>query len=296
MKTAHHRDVTGRRSEAAAPLDPSGASTSYAEPDARAPRAAAETAEAIAESGGTRMPADDELPAAENFPFAPRTLTRAMARRAAQLGLQLPKPRLRGMLHLIAFPATVVIGLLLVALGETLQIRLACAVFVLTASMLFGISAIYHRGTWSPQRAIMLRRFDHANIFLIIAGTYTPIAAAMLAPRQALTLLGIAWGGALVGVCFRLFWTGAPRWIYVPAYVALGWVAIFYMPQIQAGGGWAVVSLLVIGGLAYTAGAAMYALKRPNPSPAWFGFHEIFHTGTLVGFGCHFAAVAVAVV
>src|SRR5699024_4697485 len=104
-----------------------------------------------------------------------------------------------------------VIGLLLVALGETLQIRLACAVFVLTASMLFGISAIYHRGTWSPQRAIMLRRFDHANIFLIIAGTYTPIAAAMLAPRQALTLLGIAWGGALVGVCFRLFWTGAPR-------------------------------------------------------------------------------------
>src|SRR5699024_8049344 len=164
------------------------------------------------------------------------------------------------------------IGLLLVALGETLQIRLACAVFVLTASMLFGISAIYHRGTWSPQRAIMLRRFDHANIFLIIAGTYTPIAAAMLAPRQPLTLLGIAWGGALVGFCFRLFWSGAPRWIYVPGYVALGWVAIFYMPQIQAGGGWAVVSLLVIGGLAYTACAGMFALKRPNPSPAWFGF------------------------
>ncbi|WP_241237200.1 PAQR family membrane homeostasis protein TrhA [Brachybacterium saurashtrense] len=254
-----------------------------------------EAARAVAESGGTRLPADEELPTAENFPFAPRTLTRAMARRATQLGLQLPKPRLRGMLHLIAFPTSLVIGLLLVAVGESFATRLACAVFVLTAGMLFGISAVYHRGTWSPQRAIMLRRFDHANIFLIIAGTYTPIAVTLLAPRQALTLLVIAWGGAAVGVCFRLFWTGAPRWIYVPAYVALGWVAVFYMPALHAGGGWAVVWLLVIGGLAYTAGAVMYALKRPNPSPAWFGFHEIFHAGTLVGFGCHFAAVAVAV-
>ncbi|MDV3295798.1 MAG: hemolysin III family protein [Brachybacterium paraconglomeratum] len=218
-----------------------------------------------------------------------------MARRATQLGLQLPKPRLRGMLHLIAFPTTLVLGLLLVAVGQTLTIRLACAVFVLTAGMLFGISAVYHRGTWSPQRAIILRRFDHANIFLIIAGTYTPIAAALLAPRQALTLLAIAWGGALVGVCFRIFWTGAPRWLYVPAYVALGWVAVFYMPQLHAGGGWPVVILLLAGGLAYTAGAVMYALKRPNPSPAWFGFHEIFHAGTLIGFGCHFAAVAAAV-
>ena len=254
-----------------------------------------EITEAVAGSGGTTELRDEDLPTAENFPFAPRTLTRAMARRATQLGLQLPKPRLRGMLHLIAFPTTLVLGLLLVAVGQTLTIRLACAVFVLTAGMLFGISAVYHRGTWSPQHAIILRRFDHANIFLIIAGTYTPIAAALLAPRQALTLLAIAWGGALVGVCFRIFWTGAPRWLYVPAYVALGWVAVFYMPQLHAGGGWPVVILLLAGGLAYTAGAVMYALKRPNPSPAWFGFHEIFHAGTLIGFGCHFAAVAAAV-
>ena len=307
MTSGRQRDAaehpTARRPDPADPVgsvgpdDPAGAGSRSraAGPDDRAPRAAAETVEAVAESGGTRIPADDELPTAETFPFAPRTLTRAMARRATQLGLQLPKPRLRGMLHLFAFPTTVVVGLLLVALGDTLQIRLACAVFVLTASMLFGVSAVYHRGTWSPQRAIMLRRFDHANIFLIIAGTYTPLAIALLAPRQALTLLAIAWGGAAVGVCFRVFWTGAPRWIYVPAYVALGWVAIFYMPQLQAAGGWAVVWLLVIGGLAYTAGAVMYAMKRPNPSPAWFGFHEIFHTGTLIGFGCHFAAVAVAV-
>ena len=275
MDNGHHRDARAQ-----------GAFTSEEE---------VEAAEAVAESGGTRLPSDEDLPTAETFPFAPRTLTRAMARRATQLGLQLPKPRLRGMLHLIAFPTTLVIGLLLVAVGETLATRLACAVFVLTAGMLFGISAVYHRGTWTTQRAIMLRRFDHANIFLIIAGTYTPIAVTLLAPRQALTLLLIAWGGALVGVCFRLFWTAAPRWIYVPAYIALGWVAVFYMPALHAGGGWPVVWLLVIGGLAYTAGAVMYALKRPNPSPAWFGFHEIFHAGTLIGFGCHFAAVAVAV-
>ena len=275
MDNGHHRDARAQ-----------GAFTSEEE---------VEAAEAVAESGGTRLPSDEDLPTAETFPFATRTFTRAMARRATQLGLQLPKPRLRGMLHLIAFPTTLVIGLLLVAVGETLATRLACAVFVLTAGMLFGISAVYHRGTWTPQRAIMLRRFDHANIFLIIAGTYTPIAVTLLAPRQALTLLLIAWGGALVGVCFRLFWTAAPRWIYVPAYIALGWVAVFYMPALHAGGGWPVVWLLVIGGLAYTAGAVMYALKRPNPSPAWFGFHEIFHAGTLIGFGCHFAAVAVAV-
>lgn len=252
-----------------------------------------EAVDAVAESGATV--ADEDIPTADRYPFAPRTLTRAMARRAATLGLQLPKPRLRGVLHLIAFPAVLIAGLLLVAFGQTLAIRLACTVFIATASLLFGVSATYHRGTWSPQHAIILRRFDHANIFLIIAGTYTPLAISLLETRDAVTLLTICWGGAAVGVLFRLFWTGAPRWLYVPAYIALGWVAVFYMPQMLAGGGWAVVWLLVAGGIAYTAGAIVYALKRPDPSPAWFGFHEIFHAGTLAGFGCHFAAVALSV-
>ena len=254
-----------------------------------------EAVEAVSETGPRHRLLDDDIPSAADHPFAPRTLTRAMAARARQLGLQLPKPRLRGMLHLFAFPATMVAGLVLVALGESLAIRLACVVFVVTAGLLFGVSATYHRGTWSPRRAIMLRRFDHANIFLIIAGTYTPIAVALLQPRQAVTLLCIAWGGAAVGVAFRLFWTGAPRWLYVPAYIALGWVAVFYMPQLHAGGGWPVVWLLLAGGLAYTAGAVIYALKRPDPSPVWFGFHEIFHAGTLAGFACHFVAVAISV-
>lgn len=220
---------------------------------------------------------------------------RAMLRRARALGEQTPKPRLRGMIHLITFPTAMIAGLLLVALGDDLSTRLACAVFVVTAGMLFGISATYHRGTWRPEHALMLRRFDHANIFLIIAGTYTPLAVTLLTPRSGATLLAITWAGAALGVAFRLFWTGAPRWLYVPAYIALGWVAIFYMPQLLAGGGWAVVVLVALGGLFYTAGAVVYGLKRPNPSPRWFGFHEIFHACTLAGFGCHFAAITVAV-
>ncbi|MGY5766648.1 PAQR family membrane homeostasis protein TrhA [Brachybacterium sp. DNPG3] len=242
------------------------------------------------------QPGDEDIPTAASHPFAPRTLTRAMARRAEQLGLQLPKPRLRGTLHLITFPSAMIAGLALVALGDSLATRFAAVVYVVTAGLLFGISATYHRGTWSPERTMMLKRFDHANIFLIIAGTYTPLAVALLTPRQALTLLAIAWGGAAIGVCFRIFWTGAPRWLYVPAYVALGWIAVFYMPQFLASGGWAVVWLLVAGGLAYTAGAVVYALKRPNPSFAWFGFHEIFHACTIAGFVCHFVAVAFAVI
>ncbi|MDO5662201.1 MAG: hemolysin III family protein [Brachybacterium sp.] len=220
---------------------------------------------------------------------------RRALRRARLLGSQLPKPRLRGMLHLITFPTVLIAGLLLVAFGVDLPTRIASAVFILTASMLFGISATYHRGTWRPEHAIMLRRFDHANIFLIIAGTYTPIAIALLPAASARTLLVICWSGALAGVLFRLLWTGAPRWLYVPAYVVLGWVAIFYMPALLSGGGWGVVSLIIIGGLFYTVGAVVYALKWPDPSPRWFGFHEIFHAGTVAGFGCHFAAVALAI-
>lgn len=142
----------------------------------------------------------------------------------------------------------------------------------------------------------MLKRFDHANIFLIIAGTYTPLAIGLLERSQAMVLLAVCWTGAILGVLFRLLWTGAPRWLYVPAYIALGWVAVFYMPQFYAGGGALIVALIAVGGVAYTAGAVVYGLKKPNPSPTWFGFHEIFHTGTAIGFGCHMAAVWLAIV
>ncbi|GAA1329425.1 hemolysin III family protein [Brachybacterium rhamnosum] len=275
---------------------PQAAATDVDTADAAHARAAGSPAGRAPGSGAGSETVDADIPSAEDHPWAPRTLTRAVAARARQLGITLPKPRLRGISHLAAFPAALIAGLVIVALGDSLANRLAMVVFVTTASLLFGVSATYHRGTWSPQHAIILRRFDHANIFLIIAGTYTPLAVALLEPRSAAILLTIAWAGALIGVAFRVFWTHAPRWLYVPAYVALGWIAVFYMPQFLAGGGWAVVWLLVAGGLAYTAGAVVYGLKRPNPSPAWFGFHEIFHAATLAGFACHFVAVAIAVV
>lgn len=213
-----------------------------------------------------------------------------------QAKLELAKPKLRGIIHLFAFPTAVIAGLLMVATGSTLGIRLATVVFIVTAALLFGVSATYHRGKWSARRTLMLRRFDHANIFLIIAGTYTPLSVALLEKDDAAVLLTVCWAGALLGVAFRLLWTAAPRWLYVPAYIALGWVAILYMPQLYAGGGAAIIVLLVAGGIAYTLGAVVYALKRPNPSPTWFGFHEIFHSFTVIAFTCHFIAVWLAVV
>ncbi|MGQ4508254.1 PAQR family membrane homeostasis protein TrhA [Dermabacteraceae bacterium P13115] len=218
-----------------------------------------------------------------------------LAEKSVKTVVEQAKPKLRGWIHLVTFPISLCAGLLLIAFGPTLGTRLACAVFVLTSGMLFGISATYHRGTWTQRGALMLRRFDHANIFLIIAGTYTPIAVSLLNPHDAAVLLTICWSGAALGVGFRLFWTTAPRWLYVPAYVALGWVALFYMPQLLAGGGWGVVGLIIAGGVLYTLGAIVYATKFPKPSATYFGFHEIFHSFTAAAFICHFIAVWLAV-
>jgi hemolysin III len=135
---------------------------------------------------------------------------------------------------------------------------------------------------------------DHSNIFLIIAGTYTPFA--LLLPRDdARTMLLIVWIGAVAGVLFRVFWVGAPRWLYTPVYVALGWVSVFYLRDLLHFGGPAIVTLIAVGGLLYTAGAVVYGVKRPNPSPRWFGFHEIFHTLTLAAFTVHYIAVSMTI-
>ncbi len=201
------------------------------------------------------------------------------------------KPHLRGWLHAGMAPVTVVCGIVLVALSPP-QYRWAAALYSLTAIMLFGTSAVYHRFNWSPRTTLLLKRFDHSNIFLIIAGSYTPFAVVLLPPDQARTLLILVWSGALAGVLFRVFWVGAPRWLYTPIYIALGWVAVFYLPAFWAAGGPAVVILLAAGGLFYSAGGVVYALKRPNPSPTWFGFHEIFHALTLAGFITQYIAVS----
>jgi hemolysin III len=204
------------------------------------------------------------------------------------------RPHLRGWLHLGTFPLAVATGALLTVLAPAGQYRAAVAVFGVSAALLFGVSALYHRGHWGPRSMAVLKRLDHANIFLIIAGTYTPFTVVLLPPGPARTLLWIVWSGALAGVAFRVLWVGAPRWLYVPVYVALGWVAVAYLPWF-AGAGPAVLALVVAGGLLYTAGGVVYGLRRPDPSPRWFGFHEVFHALTVVAFAAHCAGLALAV-
>jgi hemolysin III len=204
------------------------------------------------------------------------------------------KPYLRGWIHLVLAPLALAYAIVLVALTPAGAARWAVAVFGLATVLLFGTSAVYHRGTWGPRASAVLRRLDHSNIFLVIAGTYTPLAVLLLPPTTARVLLLVVWSGALAGILMRVLWLGAPRWVYVPVYVALGWVAIWFLPAFARSGGAAVVWLVVAGGLAYTLGAVVYGTKRPNPSPRWFGFHEIFHTGTLLGYACHAVAVGIA--
>jgi hemolysin III len=205
------------------------------------------------------------------------------------------KPRLRGWLHTGALPVALVAGFALVALGPTVQARLASAIYAITSALLFGISATYHRGTLGPRLAEVLRRFDHANIYLIIAGTYTPFALLALDGAARVAVLSVCWGGAVAGVLFRVFWMGAPRWLYTVLYLALGWTAIFVMPQLLEGAGVAAVVLVAVGGAFYTAGAIVYGLRRPDPAPRWFGFHEVFHALTVAAYLVQYIAVSIVV-
>jgi hemolysin III len=188
------------------------------------------------------------------------------------------------------------VSVVLVCLAPPGADRWSCVAFGVSSCLLFGTSAVYHRGTWSPRTAAFLRRADHSNIFLVIAGTYTPLAVMLLAHGTAVVLLWVVWGGAALGLLARIFWLGAPRWVYVPVYVALGCVALGYLPQFWRTGGPAVVWLVVGGGLAYTLGAVVYGTRRPDPSPHWFGFHEVFHVLTVAGFACHATAITMVAV
>ncbi|MFH8736064.1 hemolysin III family protein [Streptomyces sp. NPDC017964] len=217
----------------------------------------------------------------------------ALVERAADLAEPV-KPRLRGWLHAGMVPAALIAGIVLICLARTPQAALACAVYSVTAWLLFGTSAVYHRGTWGVVGEALLRRLDHANIFLIIAGTCTPLAVLLLPPDQRSVLLWIVWAGALAGIAFRVLWVTAPRWLYTPCYLALGWAPVRYLPAFLHTGGVAVLTLIVAGGLLYSAGAVVYALQRPNPSPRWFGFHEVFHALTVAAFTAHYIAISLA--
>ncbi len=204
------------------------------------------------------------------------------------------KPKLRGWLHLATAPLTLAAGIVLFALSPTTAARAGSAVFTLTALLLFTVSAIYHRGTWSEPTWAFLRRFDHANIFLLIAGSYTPFTLLLLSGNERTLLLWIVWVGALAGVCFRIFWTDAPRWLYVPIYMSLGWAALFFIGDFIDAGSPAVLWCIVAGGLLYTLGGVVYGLKWPDPHPTWFGFHEVFHSFTIAAFAVHYVGVSIA--
>ncbi|MGZ4438730.1 MAG: PAQR family membrane homeostasis protein TrhA [Nocardioides sp.] len=204
------------------------------------------------------------------------------------------KPKLRGWLHLAVSPLTLVAGIVLVALSPNATTRVGSAVFVGSALVLFTVSAIYHRGTWSPKTWLFLRRFDHANIFLLIAGSYTPFTLLLLHGTDRVVLLSVVWTGAVLGVLFRVFWNDAPRWLYTPIYVALGWAAIFFFGDFMHSAATAVLVLMCVGGGLYTLGGLVYGFKRPDPSPRWFGFHEVFHTLTIAAFVTHYVGVSIA--
>ena len=211
------------------------------------------------------------------------------------------KPRLRGWLHAGSIPVVLAAGVVLVGLSPTAGTKVGSAVFIGSALLLFGVSAIYHLGTWQPAVWALLRRLDHSNIFILIAGTYTAFAMLLLHGSARTYLLVGIWAGALLGVLFRVFWTGAPRWLYTPIYIALGWFAVFFIPDFVDGARFlstpvaaATLGLVVLGGLLYTLGGVVYGLKRPNPRPGWFGFHEVFHAFTILAFLAHYVAVSIA--
>jgi hemolysin III len=205
------------------------------------------------------------------------------------------KPKMRGIVHLVMSPLSLVAGLVLITLADELRGRITLGIFTLTAVLLFTCSALYHRVSWTPKNKAIWRRIDHSNISILIAGSYTPFAVYLLEPQQARTLLIVAWGGALLSSLLRIFWISAPRWLYVSSYIALGWAAVIYLPEFLQNGGVAIFVLILVGGVLYSAGGVIYAIKKPNISINWFGFHEMFHAFTAAAFICHFVAGALTV-
>lgn len=205
-----------------------------------------------------------------------------------------PKPLLRGWIHAIMVPISLAAGIILISMAPAGAGKITSTIYAFTGLLLFAISAIYHLGDWSPRTRRVLKRLDHTNIMLVIAGSYTPLAWALLPEHKATLLLTAIWIGALAGVAFRVFYTDAPRWLYTPVYVLLGLAALLFIGDFFAASPVAAV-LICAGGAFYILGAVFYALKRPNFSIRWFGFHELFHALTVAGFACHYIGITIAV-
>lgn len=213
---------------------------------------------------------------------------------AADAGLT-PRPMLRGVLHAAGFGVSCVVGVLFVATAPDSR-ALAAAAFAVTASIMLGTSALYHRITWSPRGRAWMRRADHAGIFLLIAGTYTPVALISLHGAWRTSVLAVVWSGAAVATFMKMCWVQSPKWLSAAIGIALGWVGVVALPQLARNEGLVPVVLLAAGGIAYTAGAIVYARRRPDPVPRVFGYHELFHALTIVALACQYVAVAVFVV
>lgn len=216
-------------------------------------------------------------------------------RLATDPSVAVERPLLRGALHGVAFAAALGVGVLLVVFSRESRV-LPATVFAASAALMLGTSTLYHRITWSPSARLWMRRADHAGIFLLIAGTYTPVALISLRGAWGTTVLVVVWSGATAATISKFCWVGAPKWLSALLGLALGWVGVIVLPRFAHEEGLAPVILLAAGGLAYTAGALVYALKRPDPFPRVFGYHELFHALTIVALACQYVAVAFFVV
>jgi len=205
------------------------------------------------------------------------------------------KPRLRGVTHAYAFFVSLACGVALILAASDGRARMAALVYAFAVSALLGTSALYHTVTWRPQARRWMRRLDHSMIFVLIAGTYTPVALLALKNSLADTILIVVWAGALGGILFKLLWIDAPKWLLAAVYMALGWVSVAIFGELPAAIGWLGVAGLATGGLLYTVGAVVYASGRPNPWPRVFGYHEVFHALVILAAALHYAVIAFAV-
>jgi hemolysin III len=206
------------------------------------------------------------------------------------------RPLLRGVLHQAALVVAVAAGVVFVVETDGSRRTVAAAVFAASAATMLAVSAIYHRVTWTPRARLRMRRADHAGIYILIAGTYTPVGLLALHGVLQKVVLGVVWTGAAAAIVLKLAWVHAPKWLSAAIAIGLGWIGVAAIPQLIRADGVTPVVLIAAGGLAYTAGGIVYARRRPDPFPAVFGYHELFHALTLVGLGLQYAAIAFFVI
>jgi hemolysin III len=208
----------------------------------------------------------------------------------------LPRPQLRGVFHLYAFFVSIALGAVLVAFAPSGRAQLAAAVFAFAVVAMFGASALHHRVTWKERGYRWSRRIDHAGIYVMIAGTYTPFALLVLDGAWSTVILAVVWGGALAAIILKFAWVDAPKWLAAAIAIALGWVAVVVFPQMVHGVGWSGTALVIAGGVLYTIGGLVYAFRRPNPFPRIFGYHEVFHVLVVAAVALQYAVIAFWVV